>query len=329
VLINKEGEVVGFSGKKHLYYTDCNLGKAKRHMEFPVFRTGCGNVAFGVCEDMDNFVTGLISRLHGAEILAIPSRQPAPTYLANYVTLAQAMASQNALFVAAIGEGYAPFSTTAFCGPKLDWDPRSAKDLNDVEGLLRDFIYKEDLSRESVEVLGRKLNGRNEVLVKPEEKAIYKVGKELQALIADRTSVMVLMAEVELEWYREHINIEPPLSEICTPEDVDRLALNTIIHDFVYSRYEMPFADYIRYMAPYSVDKRIGRLVYDIDRGAVEPPSLREVECLIVTLGEIDTILKSDTSSSQTRSELSLGSFDVAAADLESLLRFRDYLKKL
>jgi len=110
---------------------------------------------------------------------------------------------------------------------------------------------------------------------------------------------------------------------------VDRLALNTIIHDFVYSRYEMPFADYILYMAPYSVDKRIRRLVYDIDRGAVEPPSLREVECLIVTFGEIDTILKSDTSSSQTRSELSLGSFDVAAADLESLLRFRDYLKKL
>jgi hypothetical protein len=44
------------------------------------------------------------------------------------------MASQNALFVAAIGEGYAPFGTTAFCGPKLDWDPRSAKDLNDAEG---------------------------------------------------------------------------------------------------------------------------------------------------------------------------------------------------
>jgi len=65
---------------------------------------------------MDNFVTGLISRLHGAEILAIPSRQPAPTYLANYVTRAQAMASQNALFVAAVGEGYALFSTTVFCG---------------------------------------------------------------------------------------------------------------------------------------------------------------------------------------------------------------------
>ena len=210
MLINREGEVVGFSGKKHLYYTDCNLGKAKRHKEFPVFGTGFGNVAFGVCEDMDNFVTGLISRLHGAEMLAIPSRQPAPTYLANYVTLAQAMASQNGLFVAAIGEGYAPFITTAFCGPKLDWGPRSVKDLSDVEGVLRDFIYKEDFSRESVEVLGRKLNGRNEVLVKPEEKAIYKVGKELQALIADRKSVMVLTAEVELEWYRKHINIEPP-----------------------------------------------------------------------------------------------------------------------
>jgi len=155
------------------------------------------------------------------------------------------------------------------------------------------------------------------------------VGKELQALIADMTSAMVLMAEVELERYREHVNIEPPLSEICTPEDVDLLALNTIIHDFVHSRYEMPFADYIRCMAPYSVDKRIRRLIYDIDRGAVAAPSLREVECLIVTLGEIDTVLKNDTSSSQTRSELSLGSFDVAAADLESLLRFRDYLKKL
>jgi hypothetical protein len=35
--------------------------------------------------------------------------------------------------------------------------------------LLRDFIYKEDFSRESVEVLGRKLNGGNEVLVKPEK----------------------------------------------------------------------------------------------------------------------------------------------------------------
>ena len=240
VLINREGEVVRFSGKKHLYYTDCNLGKAKRHMEFPVFGTGFGNIAFGVCEGTENFVTGLISRLHGAEILAIPSRQPTPTYLANYVTLAQAMASQNGLFVAAIGEGYAPFSTAAFCGPKLDWDRRSARDLSDVEGLLRDFIYKEDFSREYVEVLGRKLNGRNEVLLKPEEKAIYKVGKELQALIADRTSAIAFMAEVELEWYREHFNIEPPLSEICTPKDVDRIALNTIIHDFVYSRYEMP-----------------------------------------------------------------------------------------
>ena len=68
---------------------------------------------------------------------------------------------------------------------------------------------------------------------------------------------------MEMERYREHINIEPPLSEICAPEDVDHLALNTIIHDFVYSRNEMPFADYIRYMAPYSVDKRIGRLIYD------------------------------------------------------------------
>jgi hypothetical protein len=98
------------------------------------------------------------------------------------------------------------------------------------------------------------------------------VGKELQALIADRTSVMVLTAEVALERYREHINIKRPLSEICTLEDVDRLALNTIIHDFVYSRYEMPFADYIRCMAPYSVDKRIRKLIYDIDRGAVEAP---------------------------------------------------------
>jgi hypothetical protein len=117
------------------------------------------------------------------------------------------------------------------------------------------------------------------------------------------------MAEVELEWYREHINIEPPLSEICTPKDVDRLALNTIIHDFVYSRYEMPFADYICCMASYSVDKRIRRLIYDIDRGAVEAPSPREVECLIVTFGEIDSVLKTDTSSSQTRSELSIGFF--------------------
>lgn len=63
VLIDRRGGVVGFSGKKHLYYTDCNLGKAKRHMEFPVFTTDCGNIAFGVCEDMDNFATGLISRL--------------------------------------------------------------------------------------------------------------------------------------------------------------------------------------------------------------------------------------------------------------------------
>lgn len=137
------------------------------------------------------------------------------------------------------------------------------------------------------------------------------------------------MAEVELEWYREHVNIEPPLSEICTPKDVDHLALNTIIHNFLFSRYEMPFAYYICCMAPYSVDKRIRRLIYDIDRGAVETPSLREVECLIVTFGEIDTVLKNDASTSQTRSELSLDSFDVAAADLESLLRFRDYLKKL
>ena len=52
------------------------------------------------------------------------------------------------------------------------------------------------------------------------------------------------MAEMELKWYREHINIEPPLSEICTPEDVDRFAINTIKHDFVYSPNEMqmPFA---------------------------------------------------------------------------------------
>lgn len=239
------------------------------------------------------------------------------------------MASQNALFVAAIGEGYAPFSTTAFCGPKLDWDPRSGRDISDVDGLLRDFINKEDFSRESVEILGRKLCGRNEVLVTPEDKAIYKVGKELQALISDRMSVMVLLAEIELKWYRQHINVEPPLSEICTPEDVDRLALNTIVHDFVYSRYEMPLADYIRYMAPYSVDKMIRRLIYDIERGAVEPPGLHEVERLIATLSEINSILKRDTVESHSRYELSLGSFDVAAADLEALLRFRDYLKSL
>lgn len=42
---------------------------------------------------------------------------------------------------------------------------------------------------------------------------------------------MVLTAEVELEWPSEHINIEPPLSEICTVEDVDHVALNTILHD--------------------------------------------------------------------------------------------------
>ncbi|MGZ7134140.1 MAG: nitrilase-related carbon-nitrogen hydrolase, partial [Halobacteriota archaeon] len=33
VLIDPAGHIMGFSGKKHLYYTDCNLGNAKRHME--------------------------------------------------------------------------------------------------------------------------------------------------------------------------------------------------------------------------------------------------------------------------------------------------------
>ena len=48
----------------------------------------------------------------------------------------------------------------------------------------------------------------------------------------------------------------------------------------------MPFADYIRYIrvytlyGTYSVDKRIRRLIYDIDRGAVEQSSQSEVECL-------------------------------------------------
>ena len=97
---------------------------------------------------------------------------------------------------------------------------------------------------------------------------------------------MVFLPQLELEQYREHINDGPPLSEISTPEDVDRLALNTVIHNFVYSRYEMPFADYIRYIrvytlyGTYSVDKRIRRPIYDIDRGAVEQSNQSEVECL-------------------------------------------------
>jgi hypothetical protein len=40
----------------------------------------------------------------------------------------------------------------------------------------------------------------------------------------------------------------------------------------------MPFADYIRYMTPYSADKRIRSFIYDVEGGAVEPPSLHEEE---------------------------------------------------
>lgn len=327
VLIDPAGHIMGFSGKKHLYYTDCNLGNAKRHMEFPVFDTRCGRLAFGVCEDMDNFETGLISRLHGAEILAIPSRQPAPTYLANYVTLAQAMASQNALFVCAIGEGYAPFSTTSFCGPRLDWDPRSAKDVHDVEDVLRSFLDGQNFSREAVEKLGRELSGRHEVLVTPEDTHIYTIGRELQAIIADRTSAMVLLAKVELNWYRQAINIEPPLSAICTPADVDRHAAQTIIHDFVYSRYEMPFADYIRFMAPYSAEKRVRRLLHDIVRGASERPELEDIEKLIATLERVEKALSEAHINPDLESELSLGSLPVVLADLAALKQIRNALR--
>lgn len=55
-----------------------------------------------------------------------------------------------------------------------------------------------------------------------------------------------------------------------------------------------------------AVGKRIARLTYDIDQGAVEPSSQSEVECISnPKLSEIDTILKNDNPSSRARSELS------------------------
>ena len=67
---------------------------------------------------------------------------------------------------------------------------------------------------------------------------------------------------------------------------MDRLALDTVIHNFVYWRYEIPFADYICYIirytlhGTYSVDKRIRRLICNIGQGAVEPSSQSEAEGL-------------------------------------------------
>ena len=205
-----------------------------------------------------------------------------------------------------IGEAYAPFSTTGFCGPRLDWDPRSAKDVHDVEGVLRSFLDGQNFSREAVEKLGRELSGRYEVLVTPEDTHIYTIGRELQAIIADRTSAMVLLAKFELNWYRQAINIEPPLSAICTPADVDRLAAQTIIHDFVYSCYEMPFADYIRFMAPYSADKRVRRLLHDIVRGAAERPELEDIEKLIAALERVEKVLSETHITPYFEAELSL-----------------------
>jgi len=78
-------------------------------------------------------------------------------------------------------------------------NPRSAKDVIDIEFIKR-FHDEEGFSSESVEIRRRKLNGKTEVIVKQREKAIYKVGKKLQAIIVTaRMSDTVLIAQVELK----------------------------------------------------------------------------------------------------------------------------------